>query len=245
MTCNLAAFTFNLSTLQPLNLSTFQPTPGPYNGSFHDFKTNVVNLRAIVAQLRSTHPAATPLLDANRGYVRFRVPGDSPLRTMCLIEHIGPKVKHDVNGSTLDKDAWGDDLCNYNKDITFGLRTGPRGLLIGFAVGHLGLHVNVNGTLLLHRLPVAAHAATMEVSLPDEVAERWPAELKGVRLGGVRVGANCVDIACNMTSTRRASSSSSSSSNTVVMVDPKPFLRCEFEWSVRGALPSVLVVSSD
>jgi hypothetical protein len=200
---------------------------GPYNGSLDDFKTNVLRLRALVAQLRSAHPAATPLLDADRGYVRNRIPGDSPLRTMCLIERQGSLKKNDVNGSTLDKDAWGEDICNYNKDVTYGLRTGPRGVLIGFAVGHLGLRVGVNGTLLLYRQPVAVNAAAMDVSLPEQVGERWPAELKGVRLGGVRVGTRRVDVACNVTTT---------GNNTAAMVDPEPFLRCEFEWNGRGAL---------
>ena len=134
------------------------------------------------------------------------------LRVMCLIEHQGTLGKYDVNGSTLDKDAWGEDLCNYNKDITFGLRTGPRGVLIGFAVGHLGLRVGVNGTLLLHSQPVAVDSATMNVSLPDDVAQRWPAELQGVQLGGVRVGVRRADVACNVT-TRSAVA-----------------LRCEFKW---------------
>jgi hypothetical protein len=172
---------------------------GPYNGSLEDFRTNVANLREIVAQLRSEHPAATPLLDAHRGYVRRRIPGDSALRTMCLIEHRGSLKEHDVNGSTLDKDAWGGDLCNYNKDITFGLRTGPRGILIGFALGHLGLHVGVNGSLVLYRQPVAPNATTMDVRLPEGAVQRWPRELKGVRLGGVRAGSRRVDIACNAT----------------------------------------------
>ena len=196
---------------------------GPYNGSFEDFRTNVISLRAIVAQLRLPHPAAVPLLDAHRGYVRRRIPGDSALRTMCLIEHEGSltKKKHDVNGSTLDKDAWGEDLCNYNKDITFGLRTGPRGVLIGFAMGHLGLHVGVNGSLVLHRQPVAANAATMDVKLPTDVVEHWPAELKGVHLGGVRVGTKRVDVACNVTT---SSSSKAAASE----------LRCAFAWGTSG-----------
>ena len=105
-------------------------------------------------------------------------------------------------------------------DTTFGLRTGPRGLLIGFAVGHLGLRVGVNGTLLLHRQPVAADAATMDVGLPDEVAKRWPAELKGVRLGGVRVGARRADVACNVTSFTTPGALA---------------LRCEFEWGTPSS----------
>lgn len=184
---------------------------GPYSGSLDDFQTNVVNLRAIVAQLRSIHPAATPLLDAHRGYVRYQIPGDSSLRKMCLIEHGCTRPgEHDVNGSTLDKDAWGEDLCTYNKDITFGLRTGPRGVLIGFAVGHLGLHVGVNGSLVLYHQPVAPNAAAMDVHLPGAARARWPPELRGVRLGGVRVGTKRAEIACNTSSAVG--------------------LRCEFEW---------------
>lgn len=193
---------------------------GPYLGSLDDFRTNVKNLRAVVAQLRSAHPAATPLLGADRGYVRSRIPGGGALRAMCLIENHGALKKNDANGSTLEKDAWGEDLCNYNKDTTFGLRTGPRGVLIGFAVGHLGLRVGVNGTLLLHRQPVAADAATMDVGLPDEVAKRWPAELKGVRLGGVRVGARRADVACNVTSFTTPGALA---------------LRCEFEWGTPSS----------
>ena len=208
---------------------------GPYNGSLDDFKLTVVSLRKIVAQLRSADPTATPLLHDHRGYVRNRIPGDSALRTMCLIEHgLFKPGQHDVNGSTLDKDAWGEDICNYNKDVTYGLRTGPRGMLIGFAVGHLGLHVGVNGTLVLYRQPVVSNAATMRVSLPDKVGERWPAELKGVQLGGVRVGSNLVDVACNVTSS--SNGSNGSNGNDVAVQAPERFLACEFEWSVRGAV---------
>jgi hypothetical protein len=202
---------------------------GPYNGSFDDFRINVANLRTLVAQLRSGDRSATPLLNEARGYIRTRIPGGGALRTMCLIENSGSLKKGDVNGSTLDKDPWGEDICNYNKDITFGLRTGPRGVLIGFAVGHLGLHVGANGTLLLYRQPVAAKAATMDVRLPEEVAERWPAELKGVHVGGLRVGSSRVDVACNVTmaASSGTNGTSGSAANPIL-------LQCEFEWGAAA-----------
>tara|TARA_B110000208_G_scaffold120696_1_gene147395 strand:+ start:4407 stop:6572 length:2166 start_codon:yes stop_codon:yes gene_type:complete len=188
---------------------------GPYIGSLDDFHANLVNLRTIIAQLRSVDPAATPLLNAHRGYFRKRIPNGA-LRTMCLIEHVHDV--HDVNGSTLDKDAWGEDVCSYNKDVTFGLRTGPRLMLIGFAFGHLGLRVGVNGTLLLYRQPVAPDVATMNVLLPADVAARWPAELGGVRVGGVRVGARRVDVECNASSSVQSAGAANGA------------LRCQFEW---------------
>jgi hypothetical protein len=179
---------------------------GPYRGSLDDFTTTVLALRAIVAQLRSSDPAATPLLDENRGFLRTPIPNDI-VRTMCMHEH-------HYNASTIpDKDAWGADVCAYVKDLTYGLRTGPRGVLIAFAAGHLGLHVGANRTLVLWGQPVSRNVVET-VRLPDAIAARWPAALKGVSLGGVRVGATSVDVACNVTSSAGSTG-----------------LRCELAWS--------------
>lgn len=201
---------------------------GPYAGSLDDFQTNVQNLRQIAQQLRSGDPAATPLLASHRGYVRKRIPGGTALRKMCLIEQHGLLKPGDVNGSTLNKDAWKEDICSYNKDITFGLRTGPRGVLIGFAIGHLGLHVGANGTLLLYGQPVPPNATETNVNLPTTAAKRWPAELKGVQVGGVRVGATRVDIACNATNSATDSGG----------VELRCFLAWEGRQQARSALAS-------
>ena len=180
---------------------------GPYRGSLDDFTTTVLALRGITAQLLSSDPAAAPLLERNRGFLRTPIP-NGVVRAMCMQE------RH-FNASTIpDVDAWGADVCDYVKDLTYGLRTGPRGVLIAFATGHLGLHVGANGTLVLWGQPVARGARTVEsVRLPNSAAARWPAALKGVSLGGVRVGATSVGVACNVTSPAAPTE-----------------LRCEFAW---------------
>ena len=111
---------------------------------------------------------------------------------------------HHLNSSSeLEKDHWGQDLCNYSKSITFGLRTGPKNLLLGFAIGHLGMEVTSNGTLKLHRQPINVESkeVTATVSVPAVDAVRWPTDLLGVTIGGVNIGSKGQFlIACNVTS---------------------------------------------
>ena len=91
---------------------------GPYPGVFNDFRILVRDLQAAFHQLHS-HNYSVPLLhDVPNGRQMLRRPiNTSALRVMCLI-------MHHTKLSSLDRDAWGDDLCRYTKSVTFGLRTG-------------------------------------------------------------------------------------------------------------------------
>jgi hypothetical protein len=84
-------------------------------------------------------------------------------------------------------------------------------VLLGFAFGHLGLHVAANGTMLIYGQPVllptsAALTTAREpvrstgtYLLPTVAAVRWPADLKGVLIGGVNVGGHGrVTVGCNI-----------------------------------------------
>ena len=109
---------------------------GPYAKAFDDFRDMVVDLEAAAAQLRR-RDYARPLLgnvSGGRGLLRTPIK-TTALRQMCMTMH------HFAPGTKLDRDGWGDDICRYAKSVTFGLRTGPKNALLGFAIGQLGLHV--------------------------------------------------------------------------------------------------------
>ena len=72
-------------------------------------------------------------------------------------------------------------------------------LLIGFAIGTLGIHVAANGSLLLFRQAVEVLVEKQNISLPSEVSARWPRQLVGVEIGGLRVGSNVAAVGCNRT----------------------------------------------
>lgn len=170
---------------------------GPFPSAFASFRINVKNLRDVIKQLNDTD-TSRPLLAAHRSYLRKStadVPAGVPVgsvRNMCIIMHHGP-------GAIADKDAWGEDLCSHYKDITFGLRTGPKNMLLGFALGTLGLHVTAAGNLTLFGTTIPqpslspqekAHSATWHgsISLPANVVTSWPNEVAGLTLGNLNVG---------------------------------------------------------
>ena len=161
---------------------------GPYSQSFADFKHNVLNLRSMTKQLNAKK-YGTPLLSADRGYLRKKV-ANKVILAMCRNERhlIGPQPK----------DKFGDELCSYYKEITYGLRTGPRGMLLGFAVGTLGIHVSAAGVLSVYGADLTAASPSKTIALPAWVKGQWPAELKGARVGGMTVkGVPGVSLSCN------------------------------------------------
>lgn len=167
----------------------------PFSTSFQMFRRNVENLRAIAKQL-NTNDTSQPLLATHRHYLRKSTTSDVPagvpagaIRNMCVLMHHGL-------AAVADKDAWGEDLCSHYKDITFGLRTGPKNMLQGFALGTLGLRVTAAGRLSLFGTPVPAAAKNNEsasvwtgsVSLPSTVEQHWPTGVVGLYLAGLNIG---------------------------------------------------------
>jgi len=164
---------------------------GLYQDAFADFKANVINLRSITKQLNAMD-YRRPLLSSDRSYLRK--PTGSLARAMCIEMHHGP-------ASVALKDGWGDDLCDYYKDLTFGLRTGPRGMLLGFAVGALQLKVSASGKLSVFGSELSPHTSEVvrkQINLPPWVRAQWPKELAGLQIGGINVGAQRgVVLSCN------------------------------------------------
>ena len=161
---------------------------GPYSQSFADFKHNVLNLRSMTKQLNEEQ-YGTPLLSADHGYLRKQVTSKVIL-AMCRNERhlVGPQPK----------DKFGDELCSYYKEITYGLRTGPRGMLLGFAVGTLGIKVSAAGVLSVYGVDLTAASPSKTIALPAWVKGQWPAELQGAHVGGMTVkGVMGVSLSCN------------------------------------------------
>eukprot|EP01079_Euglenida_sp_SAG-EU17-18_P010755 gene10755-1954_t len=93
------------------------------------------------------------------------------------------------------------------RSVTFGLRTGPKNALIGFAMGQLRLHVTADGSLTLHGQRVALPGppptapTRVAVTLDPEDSKRWPKDVLGLNFGGLSIGAEGkFRIACNLTS---------------------------------------------
>ena len=177
---------------------------GPFPSAFASFRTNVENLRDVIEQLNDTD-TSRPLLAAHRSYLRKStadIPAGVPVgsvRNMCIIMHHGPDA-------VADKDAWGEDLCSHYKDITFGLRTGPKNMLLGFALGTLGLHVTAEGNLTLFGTTIPkpqerAQSTTWhgQINLPADVVTSWPDEVGGLTLGNLNVGLHRgVSVSCTV-----------------------------------------------
>ena len=165
---------------------------GPYLESFADFKLNVENLRLIAKQLNAK-AYGTPLLSSDRNYLRKQVTSKVILDMCHEMHHLsGPQPKDD----------FGEELCSHYKDVTYGLRTGPRGMLLGFAVGTLGIKVSAAGMLSAYGTELSAASPRKTIALPAWVKTQWPAELKGAHVGGMTVkGVAGVSLSCNITVT--------------------------------------------